>query len=104
MSKLLHGMLMLALLVAPFAVYGQESESPAADQPSTAEAPAADTGGVKAEEGALVVEVEEVAGTVEIQSGGQGDWVPAVAGMRFGEGTNVCTGFKSGAILQFGDS
>ncbi|MDQ7781209.1 MAG: FecR domain-containing protein, partial [Planctomycetota bacterium] len=42
--------------------------------------------------------------TVEVQSGGQGDWVPAVVGMRFGEGTSICVGFKSGTILEFGDS
>ncbi|MDQ7779613.1 MAG: FecR domain-containing protein, partial [Planctomycetota bacterium] len=99
MNKSSLVLLAAAFLVSPLIAYGQESK-PSPDPAGGTEVPSA--GQPAAEE--FVVTVKEVAGTVEVQSGGQGDWVPAVVGMRFGEGANVCVGFKSGIILQFGDA
>lgn len=47
--------------------------------------------------------MKEVKGIVEIQASAKDKWIPAVVGMRFGEGAKVCTGFESAILLEFGD-
>ncbi|MDQ7779616.1 MAG: FecR domain-containing protein [Planctomycetota bacterium] len=60
---------------------------------------------VKTEPGReFLVNVKEAKGTVEVCPAGKGEWVQAVAGMRFGEGSKVSTGFKSAVLLEFEDS
>ncbi|MDQ7779614.1 MAG: hypothetical protein RDV41_07875 [Planctomycetota bacterium] len=86
----------LFALIFPLASFAQETSPPANGTTAPADSQVNSAG--------FVVIVQQIAGTVEVQPGGQGDWVPAVLGMRFGEGTNVCTGFKSGVILEFSHS
>ncbi|MDQ7779615.1 MAG: FecR domain-containing protein [Planctomycetota bacterium] len=105
----------LLILAFPIASICQETAPPAtADTPqpaeNAAEKPAENPADKPAEPatqpatGEFLAEVKEVKGTVEIQASDKDKWVPAVVGMRFGEGSKVCTGFQSAVLIEFGDS
>ena len=48
--------------------------------------------------------IQEMTGTVELQTAGSTKWVPAKQGDRIQEATIISTGFKSTAMLSIGNS
>ncbi len=86
-------------------VLAQDADKPAAPGEDELAGKSAETEGTVASpsSGEFAVTVKELKGMVKVKPAGNSDWVPAVVGMRFGEGSSVCTGFLSAVLLQFGD-